>query len=332
MRVPKERHRVGKGRLKSSYFVSRRLTSTASRWDGCQIKARQPALSCLFIATLCYTGSNCIESLLLSSMEHILSSLFVVLVEPSHAQAKIIQGQFSDLGISQYERFDQGQTALEAIFRDVPDLVISAMYLPDMSGKDLVLKMREHEATVNTPFMLISTETAFEALDPIKQAGASAVLPKPFQARDLQRAVNTTMDWEETTLLKLDDYDPENLEVLVVDDSAMARKMICRTLGKMGIENMDQAVDGKQGIDMIAAKTYDLIITDYNMPEVDGHEFLRYIRNQSSQSSVPVLMVTTEGNQSVLSAIQQDGVSAIFDKPFETEQVKKMIETVLSFE
>lgn len=265
-------------------------------------------------------------------MEHILSSLYVILVEPSHAQARIIQGQFSELGITQYEYFDQGQPALDAIFNDVPDLVISALYLPDMSGKDLVLQLRAHQATENTPFMLISTETSFAALDPIKQAGASAVLPKPFQARDLQRAVNNTMDWENPDRLALADYDPENLQVLVVDDSAMARKMICRTLGKMGIENMDQAADGRQAIEMIAEQTYDLIITDYNMPEVDGHEFLKYIRNESSQSSVPVLMVTTEGNQSVLSAIQQDGVSAIFDKPFEMEEVKKMIETVLAFE
>ncbi len=265
-------------------------------------------------------------------MEHILSSLYVVLVEPSHAQAKIIQGQFSELGITQYAYFDEGAAALESIFSDTPDLVISSLYLPDMSGKDLVLKMREHEATENTPFMLISTETSFAALDPIKQAGASAVLPKPFQAKDLRRAVNATMDWDETTLLQLADYDPENLHVLVVDDSTMARKMICRTLGKIGIENIDQAADGKQGIDMISEKTYDLIITDYNMPEVDGHEFLKYIRNESSQSSVPVLMVTTEGNQGVLSAIQQDGVSAIFDKPFEIKEVRKMIETVLAFD
>ena len=267
-----------------------------------------------------------------NTMEHILSSLYVVLVEPSQAQAKIIQGQFSELGITQYEYFDEGTAALDSIFSDTPDLVISSLYLPDMSGKDLVLKMREHEATVNTPFMLISTETSFAALDPIKQAGASAVLPKPFQAKDLRRAVNNSMDWEDPDRLELSDYDPESLQVLVVDDSAMARKMICRTLGKIGIENMDQAADGKQGIEMISQKNYDLIITDYNMPEVDGHEFLKYIRNESAQSSVPVLMVTTEGNQGVLSAIQQDGVSAIFDKPFEIEEVRKMIETVLSFE
>ena len=265
-------------------------------------------------------------------MEHTLSSLYVVLIEPSHAQTKIIQGQFSELGITQYACFDQGQAALDAIFRDVPDLVISAMYLPDMSGKDLVLKMREHAETENTPFMLISTETSFAELDPIKQAGASAVLPKPFQPRDLRRAVNNTMDWEHPDHLELADYDPESLQVLVVDDSAMARKMICRTLAKIGIENMDEAPDGKDAIEMIDNKTYDLIITDYNMPEVDGHEFLKYIRNESSQSSVPVLMVTTEGNQSVLSAIQQDGVSAIFDKPFEIDEVRKMIQTVLTFE
>lgn len=263
-------------------------------------------------------------------MEHQMASIYVVLVEPSTAQSKIVLQQFEDLGISQFRHFRTGAEALDSIFEDIPDLVICSLHLKDMTGSDLVLEMREFETTENTPFILISTATSFKELDPIKQAGASAVLNKPFVASDLKRAVTSTMDWENPEQITLEELDTESLEVLVVDDSALARKMIRRTLNKMGIEKITEADDGSEAIPLIQANRYDLIVTDFNMPEVDGHELLRFIRTESNQSSVPVLMVTTEGDAGKLAAIQQDGVSAIMDKPFEPSEVKQLIEASLS--
>ena len=263
-------------------------------------------------------------------MEHQLSSLYVVLVEPSLSQSKIVIRQFEELGIHQFVHLKTGEKAFESIINDVPDLVISALYLEDMSGRDLVLKMRESEKTIDTPFMLISTTTSFRELNPIRQAGASAVLSKPFAAKDLKRALITTMEWENPDRIELEDMNPESLEVLVVDDSAMARKMISRTLLKMGIEKVTEACDGSEAMPMIQSNHYDLIVTDFNMPEVDGSELIRFIRNESNQSSVPVLMVTTEGDASKLAGVQQDGVSAIVDKPFRATEVKHMIESALN--
>ena len=263
------------------------------------------------------------------SMRPYLNSLYVLLVEPSLAQKHIIEQQLDELGIEQVVTADTGQQALDIIDQDAPDLVISAMFLEDMTGRDLVLDMRDNPLTENTPFMLISTVTSFAELDPIKQAGASAVLPKPFSALDLKRAILTTMDWEHPDQISLDNMEAANLQVLLVDDSLMARRMITRTLNKMGIENIGEAENGRSAIPMIEQHDYDLILTDYNMPEMDGHELLLYIRQQSHLPTVPVLMVTTEGDQGKLAAIQHDGVSAIIDKPFEVGAVKQMIESAL---
>lgn len=263
-------------------------------------------------------------------MEHQLSSLYVVLVEPSSSQSKIVIQQFEELGIKQFKLCNTGAAALDTILDDTPDLVISSLHLEDMTGRDLVLKMRENLATETTPFILISTATSFKELDPIKQAGASAVLPKPFTDRDLKRAVMNTMEWEHPDKLEMEDLNPENLEVLVVDDSSLARKMISRTMKKMGMEKITEAADGAEAIPLIQDRHFDLIVTDFNMPEVDGHELLRFIRNESNQSSVPVLMVTTEGDAGKLAAVQNDGVSAIVDKPFEVAEVKRLIEVSLS--
>lgn len=263
-------------------------------------------------------------------MEHYLNSLFVLLIEPSRSQRNIVINQFEDLGISQYQTVDTGHEALDIIENEQPDLVVSAMFLDDMTGKELVLEMRENPVSIDTPFMLISTESAFDQLNPIKQAGASAILPKPFTAIDLKRAIVLIMDWENPDVILLDGQDITDLQVLLVDDSQMARRMISRTLNKMGIEHIIEAENGHEALPLIQSQQFDLVITDYNMPQMDGHELLKFIRQKSNQMSVPVLMVTTEGDQSKLSAVQHDGVSAIMDKPFEATSVKQMIESILS--
>ncbi len=258
-------------------------------------------------------------------MTHYLNSLYVLLVEPSSSQRRIVLQQFEDLGIQQFDTVDTGEEALLKIDTEQPDLVISALFLEDMTGRELVLEMRDNPLSVDIPFMLISSETSFRELDPVKQAGASAVLPKPFQARDLQRAINMIMDWEAPDAIELD----RSLRILLVDDSRLARRLITRTLNRMGLEDITEAEDGRAALPLIQHNEYDLVISDYNMPHMDGQELLWFIRNKSRQPQVPVMMVTTEGDQSKLAAVQSQGVSAIIDKPFDAAAVKRLIESMV---
>ena len=185
-----------------------------------------------------------------------------------------------------------------------PDVVISALYLPDMTGTDLVHKMRENTQTQDMGFILISSETRFRYLDPIRQAGAIAILPKPFTADDLKVAMNNTLDFIDPDSLHLDNFSPEDLDVLVVDDSGMARKHIKRVLSSMGVEKFTEATDGLEALKCLSENYFDLVVTDYNMPNMDGQELVDHIRQQSTQASIPVLMVTSEENENRLAAVQ----------------------------
>jgi two-component system chemotaxis response regulator CheY len=121
----------------------------------------------------------------------------------------------------------------------------------------------------------------------------------------------------------------EELKVLVVDDSFTARKHIIRVLGNMGVENLVEAKNGIEALAMVNKDYFDLIVTDYNMPEMDGKELIEHIRNNSVQASVPILMVSSESDVSRIAAVQQVGVSAICDKPFEADTVKQLIERIV---
>ena len=259
-----------------------------------------------------------------------IEDLLIVLVEPSDTQCKIIESQFRELGIHNYLTLKSGQELLDGVKSIQPDLVVAAMVLPDMDSIELVKTLREDEETQDLNFMLISTITQFKQLDPIKQAGATAILPKPFDATQLRAALLANIDKLDPDQIELDNFDIESLNVLIVDDSRMARRMISRTLKKMGIEKITEAVDGEHAVPLIDGEYYDLIVTDYNMPNMDGHCLLDYIRQESHQPTVPVLMVTTEESGHKLSAVERSGVSAICDKPFEPTTVKRLIESIMA--
>lgn len=259
-----------------------------------------------------------------------IGSLNVLVAEPSSTQFRIISNHLGELGIRQVERAKTGDEALTAMRQDPPDLIVSAMHFSDLTGTALVQTMRADSALEDIPFMLISSETDVRLLDPIRQAGVIALLPKPFEPESLSRALMTTLDFIEPDRTQLDEHAPEDLEVLIVDDSLTARKHIRKVLTNMGLEKFHEAKNGKEASELVSRHFFDLIVTDYNMPEMDGRELVNYIRKESSQASIPILMVTSEPNNSRLASIQQEGVSAVCDKPFEPREVKQLLEKILT--
>lgn len=260
-----------------------------------------------------------------------ISELFVMIVEPSRFQRRVIESNLKKVGIGSTVTVGSGKEALAKIEEDQPDLVVSALYLPDMSGADLLASLRNHDQLKDTAFVLISSETQFRYLDPVKQGGATALLPKPFSDEQLMTALHTTLhniEPEEGELNK--DFDLEMMNVLLVDDSPMARKFIRRVLTGMGFVHFVEACDGADALEKMEDSYFDLVVTDYNMPNIDGQELTRQIRTNSTQRSVPVLMVTSEENEGRLAGVQQAGVSALCDKPFAADTVKQLLNRLLA--
>jgi len=254
-----------------------------------------------------------------------LNDLNILIIEPSRAQQHFIERELNTLGIDKVDCVSTAKDALEYILMGAPDLILCAYYLSDMTGCEFLETLRQDEANHEICFVLVSSVTDIKQLDDIRQAGVVAILPKPFSASDLTLALKSTLHHlnpEELTNL-------EDLKILLVDDSPLARKHIIRTLKGMGFENITQAENGREAVGLLDETLFDLIVTDYNMPEMDGRELSAYIREQSSQTSVPIIMVTSEQDSSRLAAVQQAGVSAICDKPFDPENVRQLIQRLV---
>ena len=256
--------------------------------------------------------------------------LSILLIEPSTTQSRFITSQLQDAGVDNIECVSSIAQAKQSLTGFIPDLIISAMYFKDGSGAELAEFVKSNILTENIAFMLISSEQRFSVLDKVKQAGAIAILPKPFKFVDLQRALNATLSFIEPEEMELDLYDVTTLKILVVDDSLTARKHICRVLYSMGIVGVTTAENGLEALEYLAQNTFDLIVTDYNMPEMDGKELVEKIRTNPELSYLPILMVTSEEGSAQLSAVKQAGVSALCDKPFDIDTVRMLVQQLLN--
>ena len=117
------------------------------------------------------------------------------------------------------------------------------------------------------------------------------------------------------------------LDVLIVDDSAAIRKILQRVLRQteIPIGTVYEAGDGVEALETMRRQTIGLVLSDINMPNMDGLEFLTKMRAEQVWNGIPVLMVSTEGTQAkVLEAVER-GASGYVRKPFTAEQIKEKL-------
>lgn len=255
--------------------------------------------------------------------------LTVLLIEPSTTQSKYLKGVMGDESVFKVDVCTTGKDALEYAQKQQPDLIISAMYFDDMNAIELLKILRENPDTQDLNFMLVSSETDRQMLDQVKQAGVLAVLPKPFDKRAFFTALNAAKDTIEVEHMQLDDIDVESLKGLVVDDSLTARRHVTRLLHACGVEQIIEAENGLEAIEVLKSQPVDFIISDYNMPQMDGEELANYLMN-SEYSYLPILMVTSEQDSSRLSAVRQAGVCALLDKTIGPASLKDALRAALN--
>jgi two-component system chemotaxis response regulator CheY len=115
--------------------------------------------------------------------------------------------------------------------------------------------------------------------------------------------------------------------ILTIDDSKTIRDMLNLTLSEAGYEVL-QAVDGEDGIDMLARERVDLVITDINMPKMDGYGVIRHMRDKAEHKCTPVLVLTTESEAEKRNMARDAGATGWMVKPFDPERLIATINKV----
>lgn len=112
--------------------------------------------------------------------------------------------------------------------------------------------------------------------------------------------------------------------VLIVDDSATMRNMLKASMQELDFD-VHTAQDGEKALKSIELNDYDIILTDINMPNVDGIELIRLIRGNSKKSAVPILVITTEGGEAAKLAGREAGANGWIVKPCDPEILKRAV-------
>jgi len=118
------------------------------------------------------------------------------------------------------------------------------------------------------------------------------------------------------------------LDVLIVDDSAAIRKILQRVLrqAEVPLGTVYEAGDGREALEQLRTQKVGLVLSDINMPNMDGLQLLREIRANGAWNHLPVVMITTEGGQTRVMEAVQLGASGYVRKPFTADQIKEKLE------
>ena len=120
----------------------------------------------------------------------------------------------------------------------------------------------------------------------------------------------------------------KNMKILIVDDFSTMRRIIKNLMRDLGYANTHEADDGSTALPILKSGSFDFLITDWNMPKMQGIDLLKAVRADPLLASLPVLLVTAEARREQIVAAAEAGVNGYIVKPFTAEMLKKKIDKI----
>ncbi len=122
---------------------------------------------------------------------------------------------------------------------------------------------------------------------------------------------------------------PTDLKFLIVDDFSTMRRIVRGLLKEMGCNNADEAEDGAVALNMLKAAKYDFVVSDINMPNMNGFDLLKAVKAEDSLRHIPVLMVTAEARKEDIVLAAQSGAAGYIVKPFTKATLEEKVQKIL---
>lgn len=119
--------------------------------------------------------------------------------------------------------------------------------------------------------------------------------------------------------------------ILIVDDSGPMRKVIKKTISACGFDTgqFHEAENGKEALTILRKEWLDVVITDYNMPDMNGMELIAEMKQDEVLKTIPVVVVTTEGSRQRVSDFIEKGAADYIRKPFSPEEIRDKLKTIM---
>ena len=249
----------------------------------------------------------------------------VLIVDDSLTIRQIVKNELRQLGFMEHQirEAGDGKSASDILANTKFDVVISDWNMPKMSGLDLLKHIRSTPKLMDIPFLMLTSEANEENILKALEEGADQYITKPFKPAMLEETLKKILSAKNVF---------GNKKVLVVDDSPVMRRIIKKNLKQAGFleKNILESPDGDAATDWILVEKFDLIISDWHMPKVDGLEFFYRLQAYDDFKNIPFLMVTSEAHKEKVMEALNAGISNYILKPFTAMDLEKKIKQILS--
>jgi DNA-binding response OmpR family regulator len=217
-----------------------------------------------------------------------------------------------------------GQAAFEMALELAPDMVVTDVEMPRKTGWDLCKAIKAHPATANVPVIIVSSLRDGDNVEKGFESGANDYVTKPVDWNELLSTITKTFRGAELR--------GRRERILVVEDSDTYRQGVQQALAAQGFDVI-QAKDGDEGIKKATDLLPDLIITDLEMPRLDGLQLFQYLRADAQTRSIPIMMMSASRSNTTKSDQANVTKMGFFDylrKPFTSEKLLAIVERELA--
>jgi len=215
-----------------------------------------------------------------------------------------------------------GVEGLQRATDDLPDLIISDIEMPNMDGFEMCRQVKEGARTQKIPIVVLSSRGASVDMDRGFDVGANDYLTKPVDDNELLSRIDHILG-------DVHDGVETRERIVVAEDSRVQRNLIVQGLEQQGFEVI-AAQNGKEGLDFAVNSLPDLIITDCDMPVMDGRAFTREVRRRQYLNDVPVVMLTAADSDLDRTKGLHAGANAFLSKPFVPDKVVVIAEKLIA--
>ncbi len=242
----------------------------------------------------------------------------ILVVDDSAIIRKGVELQLRDSAV--ITQAPNGQEGYDLALSKEFDLVVTDVEMPLMDGYELCRQIKNTEIIQHIPVIILSSLDADRDIDKGFQVGAAAYITKNDAQSELKETVEHVL---EKSKFKQD------RTILVVEDSDTIRSVVKKGLAEAGFKVVT-AQNGQEGLDRITEQDPDLILSDIEMPKMDGISFCTAVQADDRYAAIPFVVMSTKTDRALMQRMLQKGADAYLAKPFNIDQLVITIERLLS--
>lgn len=243
----------------------------------------------------------------------------ILIVDDSSIIRRILTKQLQKFGATVAQAED-GRQGLEQVLLNRFDLIISDIEMPNLDGFAFCEKVKGNPATRGTPVIILSSLDTDRDIERGFKAGADAYVSKSEPRNNLTETIESVLERSKFH---------RSRRVLVVDDSLTVRTLVVKALQASGF-HVEAAENGKEAMKRIRQQHPDLILSDINMPEMNGIDLCKGLHADPELRTIPFVIMSSNSDRAVMRRLVQWGAASYLVKPFNLDQVVITVERLLS--